>query len=221
MAAGRKRKGGGRGKASKNAARSSYNDDESEENQFDARGLSCVLERLDLVLGLVHLARFPDSLKSLIQAVAEIPVTALELCGNSSSYGKLISFCSRILREVLKTEHGDQASTAAEVLKSLTPLILLPKSQARTFALGFIRDVMMRAAKEAEGIKKAVVNFPRYLSQKAPEKSEPRALAVESIMDIVRALEFEDQVGFVEYIVKMTQGKAQLRLLAVDLVLYL
>ena len=55
----------------------------------------------------------------------------------------------------------------------------------------------------------------------APEKAEPRGFAVEAILEIVKLMELEDQVGFVEYAVKMTQGKANLRLLGVDLILNL
>ncbi|WJZ86890.1 hypothetical protein VitviT2T_006304 [Vitis vinifera] len=142
---------------------------------------------------------------------------ALELCGNTASFDKLTHLCSRVLTEVLSSEHGDQATTAAEVLKSLSPLILLAKSEARTFALGFMMNRMMGMAKEFDGVKKAIVNLPRYLLQKAPEKSEPRALAVESVMEIVKTMEFEEQIGFVMYVVKMTQGKSHFRLLAVDL----
>jgi hypothetical protein len=40
-----------------------------------------VLERLELVMGLIHLDRFPNSLKSLVQIVAEIPVMAVEIPG--------------------------------------------------------------------------------------------------------------------------------------------
>ena len=36
-------------------------------------------------------------------------------------------------------------------------------------------------------------------------------------MEIVKTMEFEDQIGFVKYMVKMTQGKSHFRLLAVDL----
>ncbi|KAI8007154.1 hypothetical protein LOK49_LG07G01858 [Camellia lanceoleosa] len=62
----RKKKGGGKAAPSRNRARN-VEDDEcgSEENQFDVRVFFSVLERLELVLGLVHLDRFPDSLKSL------------------------------------------------------------------------------------------------------------------------------------------------------------
>ena len=38
-----------------------------------------VLERLGSVLGFVHLDRFPDSLKSLVQTVSEIPLLGFEL----------------------------------------------------------------------------------------------------------------------------------------------
>ncbi|KAG7996008.1 hypothetical protein I3843_01G139000 [Carya illinoinensis] len=222
-AANRKRKGGGkRGKGLRNTARNSYTDrSDNEEGEFDVRALFPVLERLELAMGLIHLDRFPDSLKSLVQTVAEVPVMAVEICDNSGAYNRLKDLCSRILSEVLRPEHGEPADTAAEVLKSLSPLILRLKTQARMFALGFIMNQMTDLVKRPEGVKKAVVNLPRYLAQKAPEKSEPRALAVESIMEIVKVMEFNDQIGFVAYVVKMTQGKANLRLLAVDLILML
>ncbi|XP_057956929.1 uncharacterized protein LOC131150308 isoform X2 [Malania oleifera] len=213
----RKRKG----KSSRNLVRNvDFEDggDASEENVFDVRVLFSVLERVELVLGLMHLGRFPDSLKSLIQTVAEIPVTAVELCGGSGNYTKLCDLCSRILSELLKPEHGDQAITAAEVLKSLSPSILLLKSQARTCALEFVKTRMITAARDSLVIKKAIVNLPRYLVLKAPEKSEPRALAVESIMEIVCTMEFDDQIEFAGYVLKMSKGKPHLRLLAVDLV---
>ncbi|KAM0962714.1 uncharacterized protein LOC126606320 [Malus sylvestris] len=222
VAGNKKRKGRSINQGSKNCAKNAIDEDcEGEEREFDIRVLFTVLERLELVIGLIHLDRFPDSLKSLVQTVAEIPVMGLEVCGNSGSYSKLTDLCSRILLKVFIPEHGDQANIAAEVLKSLSPMILQYKLQVRFFALGFVTNQMMSAAKTLEGVKKAVVNFPRYLVQKSPEKSEPRALAVESIMEVVRVMEFEDQIGFVDYVVKMTQGKASLRLLAVDLILAL
>ena len=159
------------------------------------RMLFSVLERLQLVMGLVHLDRFPDSLKSLVQTVAKIPAMALELCGNTTSFDKLIHLYSRVLTEVLSSEHGDQATTAAEVLKSLSPLILLAKSQARTFALGFVMNRMMGMDKEFDGSKKAIMNLPRYLLQKAPEKYELRALAVELVMEIVKLWTLRIKLG--------------------------
>ncbi|XP_010269562.1 PREDICTED: condensin-2 complex subunit D3 [Nelumbo nucifera] len=214
----RKRKGGGRGKAFRNTVNDTEDDVESDGDRFDVRVLFPILERLDSVLCRIHLDRFPDSLKSLIQTVAEIPVMALESFDNSASYQRLSDLCFRILNGVLKTEHGDQTIAATEVLKSLSPAILLLKSQARALALRFVTHQMMTAAKDSAAVRKAIAYLPRYLVQKAPERSEPRASAVESIMEIVRAMEFDEQVGFMDYTVKMTQGKANLRLLAVDLI---
>jgi hypothetical protein len=77
----RKQKGGGaRDKGLRKNARNSYS--ESKESKFDVGDLFPVLERLELVMGLIHLDRFPDSLKSLVQTVTEILVMAVELCGN-------------------------------------------------------------------------------------------------------------------------------------------
>ncbi|XP_030508482.2 uncharacterized protein LOC115723187 [Cannabis sativa] len=218
----RKRKMGPRGRGAKKRGRSTCNEDhESGESEFDFRVLFTVLKKLEKVMNLIHLDRFPDTLKSLIQTVAEIPVLGIEVCGNLDNYGRLSKFCSQILLEVLRPEHGDQAHSASEVLKSLSPMILQFKSQARTFALEFITIQMADAVNLSDGVKKALVNLPKYLVVKAPEKSEPRALAVDSIMEIVRILEFENQIGFVEYVMKMGQGKSNLRLLATDLILVL
>ncbi|KAL4565790.1 hypothetical protein LXL04_029896 [Taraxacum kok-saghyz] len=218
---GKKKRGGRGGGRSKNTSKNVEEEGEEEREpvrEFDVRALFPVLERLHLVLGLIHLGRFPDSLKGLVQTVAEIPVTALDTCGNSANYTKLCNLCSQILSELLKSEHGDKSITAAEVLKSLSSSIIFSKSQARTFSLAFVVNKMALMAKDSDEIRKAMVNLPKYLVSKAPEKSEPRALAVESILDIVKALEHKDQIDFADYVVKMTNGKPQLRLLAVDLI---
>ncbi|KAF2289167.1 hypothetical protein GH714_029203 [Hevea brasiliensis] len=219
-----------KGRASKNNRRNAcddsdeygnYSNGERESEFFDVRMLFSVLEKLDLVLDLIHLNRFPDSLKSLVHTVVEIPVLAIEIGGNVISFNRLTDLCSKILRQVLKSDHGEEGETAAEVLKSLAPLILAVKSPARSFALYFVKHLMRGIAKKNEGVKRALVNLPRYLAQKAPEKAEPRVLAVEATIEIVSAMELNDQIGFTEYVVKMTQGKANLRLLGVDLILNL
>ncbi|KAK7354816.1 hypothetical protein VNO80_20317 [Phaseolus coccineus] len=210
----RKRKRAGRARA-----KNPQNDNDSTDtiSQHNPRLLLRVLEKLVWVMDFIHLDRFPETLRSLIQTIAEIPVTALDACGNTAQYSSLLNLCSRLLREILKPEHGEPSNTAAEVLKSLCPLVLTAKSLARSFALGFVTSLGDRC----DGVKKALVNFPRYLVKKAPEKAEPRALAVDSIMEVVRVLEVEDQIAFVKYVVQMTQGRANLRLLAVDLILNL
>ncbi|KAL3744310.1 hypothetical protein ACJRO7_013555 [Eucalyptus globulus] len=211
-----KRKGGRRGSGSRNSR--GVGNDGVEEGEIDERLFFAVLEKLVLVMDLIHLDRFPDSLKSLVHTVAELPTMVPDSFCNPIVHRKLTNLCSQLLRAALRPEHGDQAHSAAEVLKSLSPLIMLAKSEVRTFALSFVTNCMVDAGKECEGIKKAVVNLRKYLVQKAPEKSELRALAVESIMEIFRALEYGDRVSFVEYVVKMTEGKSSFRLLAVDLI---
>ncbi|XP_048133845.1 condensin-2 complex subunit D3 isoform X2 [Rhodamnia argentea] len=211
-----KRKGGRRGPGSTNLCH--IGTDYVEESEVDERLFFAVLEKLVLVMDLLHLDRFPDSLKSLVHTVAELPLMVPDSFGNSRSFCKLTDLCSQLLRALLRPEHGDQANSAAEVLKFLSPSILLAKSEVRMFALSFVINCMVDAGKECEGVKKAIVNLPKYLVQKAPEKSELRASAVESIMQIFRALQYSDQVNFVEYVVKMTEGKSSFRLLAVDLI---
>ncbi|XP_074320803.1 condensin-2 complex subunit CAP-D3 [Silene latifolia] len=230
---GNRRKKGARGAAAAAAGKAkgkgkrvrvSDLDDEGDDEvqldvEFDVKMLFSVLERLKLVLGLVHLGRFPDSFKSLVHTMVEILVLGIDLCGNNVGFcNKLFDICKGILSQVLSPEHGDQEMSAAEVLKSLSPLILSAKSQARTFGLLFVKNEMMGLGQDSDFVKKAIVNLPRYLVQKAPDKSDGRALAVESIMEIVKVMELDDQLGFVNYVVKMAQGKSHLRYLAVDFI---
>ncbi|XP_073306940.1 condensin-2 complex subunit CAP-D3 [Primulina huaijiensis] len=193
-------------------------ENEGEEKGYNVKDLFFVLDKFEVVLGLVHLDRFPDCLKALVQTVCQILTMAVEFSGHLESFGSLNGVCSRILGEVLKAVHGNQVHTAAEVLKELSSLILLHKSEIRSFGLGFVVNRMVELGESSSDIKKAVANLPKYLAQKAPEKAEPRALAVESIIEIVKALDFEDQVGFADYVVKMSQGKGQFRLLSVDII---
>lgn len=209
---GNKRK---RGRGKKNLG---YEDgDETEEGGFDSKLLFSVVERLGSVLNFVHLDRFPDSLKSLVQTVSEIPLLALEYSG-FLNYDRLMEMCGKILGGVLNSDHGDMALTAAEISKSLTPLLLMGKHQARSFALGFVSRRMMGLAKDNSEMKKIVSNLPKFLVHKAPEKAEPRGFAVEAILEIVKAMEVEDQSGFLDFVMKMCQGKSNLRILAVDLI---
>ncbi|XP_010932007.4 condensin-2 complex subunit CAP-D3 isoform X1 [Elaeis guineensis] len=185
------------------------------DQQSDARELlPQVLELLDSVLWRIRLDGSHDGLKSLVEAVAAILDAA-------TGHHRLQDLCFRILYGLVsRPEHGDQMLSAVEVLRSLAPVILSSvKCPSRASALGFLTRKMVPLCRENDGVRKALVYLPRFLAMKAPEKSEPRALAVDSILEIVRAMENEDRIGFMEYVVKMTKGKTQLRLLAVDLIL--
>ncbi|XP_020254860.1 condensin-2 complex subunit D3 [Asparagus officinalis] len=172
-----------------------------------------VLELLELALGKVPLDAAHDARKSLVETI----VSVLELSGSN----RISDLCFKILYGVVsRPEHGDQVNSAVEVLKNLTPLILLQvKSPLRTSVLGFVTGKIVPLGRENEKVRKALVYMPRFLACKAPEKSEPRAAAIESILEIVKVMEEEDQIGFVDYVVKMNEGKTNLRLLAVDLIL--
>lgn len=173
-----------------------------------------VLQLLDSVLCRVQLDGTPDALKPLVETLSGI-------LSSSSSHHGLQDLCFRVLYSLVsKPEHGDQTTSAAEVLRSLAPMILSPvKSPSRASAIAFVTKMLVPLGYENDAVRKALVYLPRFLSIKAPEKSEPRASAVDSIMEIVQAMQEEDRVGYAGFVVKMTQGKSQLRLLAVDLIL--
>lgn len=208
-----KRKNGGK---QKRVESMDVEENEGDGAVFDAKDLFLLIEKLETVMGLIHLDRFPDCLKALVQTVCEIPTTAVD-SWDLGSYRRLCDLCSRILGEALKGQHGNVGDNAAEVLKALRPLILLSKSQVRSFGLGFVVSKMVEMSGISDEIKKAVSNMPKYLVQRAPEKAEPRASAVESIMEIVKALDYENQVEFADYVLKMSQGKTQFRVLSVDI----
>lgn len=185
---------------------------------YDVKDLFVLLDKLEMVMELVHLDRFPDCLKALVQTMCEIPMAAVDNWGDLGNFRRLCEYCSRVLSEALKAEHGNQGDTAAEVLKALRPLIMYSKSPLRSFALGFVVNEMVGMGESSDEIRKAVANMPKFLVHKAPEKAEPRALAVESIMEIVKALDLEHHIGFCDYAVKMSQGKTHFRILSVDLI---
>ncbi|KAJ6852644.1 condensin-2 complex subunit D3 [Iris pallida] len=173
-----------------------------------AGSVDSVLDLLHRVLAKVRLDAAHDGRKSLFETLASV----LEASGPSD-------LCFQILlRVVSRPEHGDQLNSAVELFRSLVPLVL-SSGKSKASVLGFVTRRIVPLGKEVEGIRKAVCYLPRFLAMKSPERSEPRAAAVESIVEIVRAMECEDRVGFVDYVVKMSEGKGSLRLLAVDLLL--
>ncbi|KAK3435615.1 hypothetical protein EUGRSUZ_C00337 [Eucalyptus grandis] len=167
-------------------------------------------------MDLIHLDIFLDSLRSLVCTVAELPTMVPDSFCNPSVHRKLTNLCLQFLKAALRPEHGDRANSAIEVLKSLSPLIMLAKSEVRMFA--FCDELYSGCRERVRRCKESCCKFAEIYVQKAPENSELRASAVESIMEIFRALEHSDQVSFVEYVVKMTEGKSSFRLLAVDLI---
>ncbi|KAI0518625.1 hypothetical protein KFK09_006061 [Dendrobium nobile] len=178
--------------------------------------LPIVLDLLDSVLSRIRLDSSLDGVKSLVDTVIAI------LSSSTTDQHRLSGVCFRILYSaVSRPEHGDQTATAVDVLRSLARVVLsFPlKSALRTATISFIACKIAPLARENVEVRKALVYFPRYLASNAPERAEPRAATVDAILEVVRAFEKDEQIGFAEYVVKMAQGKWQLRLLAVDLIL--
>ncbi|XP_020573844.1 condensin-2 complex subunit D3 [Phalaenopsis equestris] len=178
--------------------------------------LPTVLGLLDSVLSRIRLDSLPDGVKSLVETIVAI------LSSSASDQHGLSDVCFRILFSVVsRHEQGFQTAIAVEVLRALGRVVLSSplKSALRTSTISFVACKIASLARENGEIRKALVYFPRYLASNAPERAEPRAATVDAILEVVRAFEKDDRIGFAEYVVKMTQGKWQLRLLAADLIL--
>ncbi|KAJ4785905.1 Condensin-2 complex subunit D3 [Rhynchospora pubera] len=172
-----------------------------------------VLGLISDLLTRIQLESYNDTRKSLIDTITEIM--------GSSHYQALSNSCFRILRIIVsESGHGNRGEATVEILRSLAPLMLLSiKSPVRVGVIGFIGSEIVPLGNEDEGVKKALVFLPRFLANKAPEKAEPRACAVETILDITKVFNGEELLEFIDYVVKLAKGKPKLRLLAVDLIL--
>ncbi|KAJ1695196.1 hypothetical protein LUZ63_011894 [Rhynchospora breviuscula] len=172
-----------------------------------------VLGLISDLLTRIQLESYNDTRKSLIDTISEIM--------GSSHYHALSNSCFFILRIIVsESGHGDRGEATVEILRLLAPLMLLSiKSPVRVGVIGFIGREIVPLGNEDEGVKKALVFLPRFLANKAPEKVEPRACAVETILEITNVFNGEELLEFVDYVVKLAKGKPKLRLLAVDLIL--
>ncbi|KAK8958347.1 hypothetical protein KSP40_PGU012653 [Platanthera guangdongensis] len=178
--------------------------------------LPLVLDLLESVLHLVRLDSSPDGVKSLVETLTSI------LSSSVPDHHRLSGVCFQILFSLIsRRDHGDQTAISVEILRALARVVLSspPKSAVRAAALSFVGRKIGPLARENGDVRKALVYFPRYLAGKAPERAEPRAAVVAAILEVVIAFQKEDQIGFAEYVMKMAQGKWQLRFLAADLIL--
>ncbi|KAF8776536.1 hypothetical protein HU200_003253 [Digitaria exilis] len=153
------------------------------------------------VAGRLPLRAHPDARRSLVDTAAEL--AAFD-----------------VLAAVIGSDY--HAEAVQDVIRALAPVVLTAsKSAARVAAVHFlVTKLVPLGAQEGEDVvRKAVGYLPRYLAVKAPDKADARALAVEAIVEVVRALGAEERNDFAGYVVAMARGKAKGRLLAVDLVL--
>ncbi|OEL19642.1 hypothetical protein BAE44_0019341 [Dichanthelium oligosanthes] len=151
--------------------------------------------------GRLPLGAHPDARRSLIDTAAEL--AAFD-----------------VLAAVLGSDY--HAEAVPDVVRAIAPVVLSgTKSGARVAAVQFLvtKLVPLGAVEGEDVVRKAVGYLPRYLAVKAPDKAEGRALAVEAIFEVARALGAEEREGFAGYVVAMSKGKAKGRLVAVDLVL--
>eukprot|EP01018_Ginkgo_biloba_P014838 Gb_33189 [translate_table: standard] len=216
---------------------------QSQRGTVSVQELIYVLCRFELLLNVLHLKEHPESLKSLVELLVEIQHLICDFAGEEDStegpsrgararktVGKssaplpsVSGVCFRMMQKMLLPNHGDPTTTGVTLLKALTPSILLlqpsgsvqQRTHIRSAALCFVTKEMVDI--KSQSVRKAVVAFPRYLSMKAPEKTEARALAVEAISMVVRVLRSSDQRKFGQFVAKLSRGKPRYRLMAVDL----
>jgi hypothetical protein len=201
-----------------------------------------VLCRLEMVISVLQLKDYPESLKGLIELLVQIPHLICDLLGeeaeacqrgakgrkitaarSSASPPSVLSVCFRMMEKVLQPGHGDPAATGAALLKALSPSIMLvqvggstqQRTHIRQSALEFV-TIKMRDMK-CQAVRRAVVAMPKYLSVKAPEKTDARAITVEAILMVVKALGSREQREFSKFVAKLSRGKPRFRLMAVDL----
>lgn len=151
--------------------------------------------------GRLPLGEHPDARRSLVDTAAEL-----------AAFDVLVAVLGS----------GYYAEAMPDLVRALAPVALSgSRSAARAAAVEFLARKVVPLGVEGgeDGVRKAVGYLPRYLAAKAPEKSEARAMAVEAIVEVVRAMGQLEMEGFAGYVVAMAKGKAKGRLLAVDLIL--
>ncbi|KAH9315030.1 hypothetical protein KI387_023657, partial [Taxus chinensis] len=204
-----------------------------------------ILGRIELLLDVLQLKGNPECLKSLVELLVEIPYLLCDFSGEEGHEGlsrgprarragvsksmalasppSVSRLCFRMVLKVLQPNHGDTTATGVVLLKALSPSIMLTHSggstqhraQIRVSALEFVTKEMI--AIKSQSVRRSVVALTRYLSVKAPEKTDARALTVEAILMIVKVLNGREQREFGNFVAKLSRGKPRYRLMAVDL----
>uniref|UniRef100_A0A0E0MNB9 Condensin complex subunit 1 C-terminal domain-containing protein n=1 Tax=Oryza punctata TaxID=4537 RepID=A0A0E0MNB9_ORYPU len=193
--------GSGKGNHPRNRKRKSHQQRQSPVAQAPPSLLPKALALLADAAGRLPLGEHPDARRSLVDTAAEL-----------AAFDVLVAVLGS----------GYYAEAMPDLVRALAPVALSgSKSAARAAAVEFLARKVVPLGVEGgeDGVRKAVGYLPRYLAAKAPEKSEARALAVEAIVEVVRAMGQLEVEGFAGYVLAMAKGKAKGRLLAVDLVL--
>ncbi|CAM6126204.1 unnamed protein product [Calypogeia fissa] len=129
------------------------------------------------------------------------------------------------LGSVLSAMHGDPMTTAIMVLRALASTILLThasgssKVEIRNKAMEFVTRTLL--SPRFTTIRPAVVALARYLCFKAPERTEGRSVAVDSVLTVLRASNSMELGRFSDFLCKFSHSKPRHRLVAVDAALVL
>ncbi|XP_024534743.1 condensin-2 complex subunit D3 [Selaginella moellendorffii] len=212
--------GSGRKKIQKKGKRARNVEEGNEEgaSQDDRSGaleVGPVLSRLRAALRVISLRDHQGALKSLVEFLVELP--------HAVTGAAVIHTTFAMLEDLLQPKHGDVPETAILVLKLLTPSLLLTRAggtsqqklMIRSAAIEHVANSML--GEECGDSRAAVVALTRYLCFKAPEKTDARMQAVETVMHFVKHLTATEQQEFGKFVTKLSRSKPRYRLLALDL----
>lgn len=200
-----------------------------------------IMGALQRTLEVLSLKEHPDTFKVLVELVVDLPLLMADLAEDDDETGasrgapkarklhtksgppSILIMSFSILRGLLKPFHGDMMKTAVIILRALTPGILstqaagnpYQKAQFRAAALEFV--VREFLAPNRTLCCPAVVALTRFLCRHAPDKADGRAIAVEAVVTLVKALGLSEVREFGEFVAKLSRGTPRQRLLAVDI----
>ncbi|KAL2628612.1 hypothetical protein R1flu_013298 [Riccia fluitans] len=204
--------------------------------------VSSVLLQLQKSLHVLHLKERQETLK----LVVELLVTVLHLAsdmsdeenGRNENGGRqkkraplpsLQTSTSDIIFHTLDLlfdpKHGEPLKNAIIILREITPTILLTRSGAtarvdiRNSALQFVTRTLLKNRESS--VQQAMVALPRFICCKAPEKTDGRALAIDSVMMLLKPLDIHSLNRFADFVSKFSHSKPRHRLIAVDVALAL
>jgi len=197
--------------------------DEDEEMEdagapLPAKAADGLAGELCLFLEAVPLVCYPETLSQLVSALVEAAA-----CGAGSRVYLPLTCC-------LGSEHGELASTARTVLRSLKPSLTLTRetspnqsaTEAQTACVDFLIRLCKHNANSAEPRTKALQHVVQTLLQHAavgaPDKAEARALVCNAVCAVLAALPTVEAVRYAGFLLRYSRtSKVGARVFSVEM----